>query len=1081
MLRGSSSGQRQAASSSAFANIDKKSLTASRDLARGLNKCYKQNQVPAQATASLKKCVKDYEPRLEALSAKLQALPVQTSADRNALEEARKKLDEAFDQITAANKLKLENNMVKFSGTALAQIFKAVQGGQAEPMVIDECDNLALCAPLAGALQDFRQDLQRLMADKEASKQEAIQDAVAKAAEEKQKAAAQADQEKAQWMEQNSELQSQLHATNLREIAARRSLSALKQDLCAARQHVGDSVRDVPVLQQLADQHAADLKVFFHDQEQRVEDADVLQQTLRTQLSAETERALSTEARVTMLDLDLKESRAKVAKLAAQVENLEHEQGAKHEAITGLTDEGQELKEQVAAQQCTLNRFQADEKARHLATLQDAAKLKGEMIAQHQAELAAAEEALAAEKVAHGSAVTSLKAGLDLAQQEASSLQNQLKALESQLAAGKQAFGTASHTAASFPLRAAQQQAAAETQAHEEADWRVPSYQTPVQSAQQVVFALRTKLEAMQQELTEKAADETVNWAVSSLLDDMQAAQQQLSVGVSMQQAHQAGSPTAADLQLDWADSKTQCLQEGANGSLVEEEQGEQAGAGAVAGLGHQVAGLGHQVEEAAQRRPSPLQTPLPSPLQTPLPSPLQSPLPSPFQVPLPSPLQELRSSVSKMHEVREGRPEADDHTQLKAAMRLAHSHAAPQDEPALEEEMPRGQAKHDSPIAPFQQETPGRDTAILKDKHGVQQEVQHLRQELLSTKTALQLSQDRLQEQGAAIDSLQAEAEVTWQQMNGRHDELLQQMKSLKASLRRAGAHDEEAYRNDIQEYNKCCEVFDRYGDPVRLAQGLEAMWPQIGLPPPTDPRLVKSVVHLNMQPEELAFHVPWYGLVTTGNCKQIMLLLEDRHGDTGVDNQDLDLTLLRAAQSVWVAANLIPWAHHKKDLNHKGPSGRPTLSPVDQRRLFTVIRRDSLEDPAPLFKEYLAGMMDELKQADWRSYDDKTQEEACCGCGAEWDDDLDDNGQQVGVHLQVVNLHCPTCARYHKDGQLCAGDYALCVPCAQKQAQIGECPRADGQSHKLPVTRTIPQFFLKDAANAPPEKKCTCCRGTV
>ena len=38
------------------------------------------------------------------------------------------------------------------------------------------------------------QDLQRLMADKEASKQEAIQDAVAKAAEEKQKAAAQADQ-----------------------------------------------------------------------------------------------------------------------------------------------------------------------------------------------------------------------------------------------------------------------------------------------------------------------------------------------------------------------------------------------------------------------------------------------------------------------------------------------------------------------------------------------------------------------------------------------------------------------------------------------------------------------------------------------------------------------------------------------------------------------------------------------------------------------------------------------------------------------------------------------------------------------
>ena len=46
------------------------------------------------------------------------------------------------------------------------------------------------------------------------------------------------------------------------------------------------------------------------------------------------------------------------------------------------------------------------------------------------------------------------------------------------------------------------------------------------------------------------------------------------------------------------------------------------------------------------------------------------------------------------------------------------------------------------------------------------------------------------------------------------------------------------------------------------------------------------------------LIAQVPWYGLVTTGNCKQIMLLLEDRHGDAGVDNQDLDLTLLRAAQ---------------------------------------------------------------------------------------------------------------------------------------------------------------------------------------
>ncbi len=68
------------------------------------------------------------------------------------------------------------------------------------------------------------------------------------------------------------------------------------------------------------------LQVFFHDLEQRVEDADMLQQTLRTQLSAETERALSSEARVTMLDMHLEESCAKVAKLAAQVEDLEQQQ-----------------------------------------------------------------------------------------------------------------------------------------------------------------------------------------------------------------------------------------------------------------------------------------------------------------------------------------------------------------------------------------------------------------------------------------------------------------------------------------------------------------------------------------------------------------------------------------------------------------------------------------------------------------------------------------------------------------------------------------------------------------------------------
>ena len=62
---------------------------------------------------------------------------------------------------------------------------------------------------------------------------------------------------------------------------------------------------------------------------------------------------------------------------------------------------------------------------------------------------------------------------------------------------------------------------------------------------------------------------------------------------------------------------------------------------------------------------------------------------------------------------------------------------------------------------------------------------------------------------------------------------------------------------------------------------------------------------------------------------------------------------------QSVWVTANLIPWARHNADLGHQGISGRPPLSPADQPRWFTVISRESLQDPAPLFNGYLAGRL--------------------------------------------------------------------------------------------------------------------------
>ena len=90
-----------------------------------------------------------------------------------------------------------------------------------------------------------------------------------------------------------------------------------------------------------------------------------------------------------------------------------------------------------------------------------------------------------------------------------------------------------------------------------------------------------------------------------------------------------------------------------------------------------------------------------------------------------------------------------------------------------------------------------------------------------------------------------------------------------------------------------------------------------------------------------------------------------------------------------------------------------------------------------------------------------------------AEWDGYVEDNGELVDVQLQVVNIHCPTCATYRvpDTGEQKAGDYALCLPCAQTQARVGRCPRTDGVDHELPVTRRTPQFFLKDAANAPPD----------
>ena len=71
------------------------------------------------------------------------------------------------------------------------------------------------------------------------------------------------------------------------------------------------------------------LQEFLGNSEHRAEDADALQQlsvTLKSQLTAETVRALSSNARVVVLDLHLAEIRAEVDKLTAQAAKLDEEQ-----------------------------------------------------------------------------------------------------------------------------------------------------------------------------------------------------------------------------------------------------------------------------------------------------------------------------------------------------------------------------------------------------------------------------------------------------------------------------------------------------------------------------------------------------------------------------------------------------------------------------------------------------------------------------------------------------------------------------------------------------------------------------------
>ncbi|KAL0052968.1 hypothetical protein WJX82_010522 [Trebouxia sp. C0006] len=426
---------------------------ASRKISRAVAKA------DANFVQALDKLVNDYKTNFAALSIKAQGCV----AGSYEVEVWSEKLDAADGLITKAKK---ENNLERFLGTALAHIFMAVEGREVETLVIDSCDKSALCFPLAEALQDFSKDLHLLLSQKEASAQKAVRDAVAKTAQEKQKAAVQAEsavKEKAEWMQQNQKVQSQLQATNVREIAALRSIDQIKREL----------------------------KEFSGGFKKRAEGLDVLEQTSytwKTQLSAEIKRASSNEARVAMLDVRLVDTRAKVDKLAAQVAELEEEQVEKSEIVNQLTGERQELTQQVAALQGTLGTLQgfkgklADEQARHQATLQAGAELKDQLAATQQ-QLTEAQQT-----------ASDFQAQLELtenrlaAQQQCLEDANQ-KATSSQIHLQDAALEAVNKSATSFltPLKATQQWTAAEMQGQE--DWYVPSCQSPVHGARQLDLA----------------------------------------------------------------------------------------------------------------------------------------------------------------------------------------------------------------------------------------------------------------------------------------------------------------------------------------------------------------------------------------------------------------------------------------------------------------------------------------------------------------------------------------------------------------------------------------------------------------
>lgn len=262
--------------------------------------------------------------------------------------------------------------------------------------------------------------------------------------------------------------------------------------------------------------------------------------------------------------------------------------------------------------------------------------------------------------------------------------------------------------------------------------------------------------------------------------------------------------------------------------------------------------------------------------------------------------------------------------------------------------------------------------------------------------------------------------------------------------------------------------------GEALEVDETARRLFPNLAIPPATDPSLVRSVIKLTPVASDIGIEVPGYGLVTVLNARDILLAINDVHGEPGVSNQDLDVQLLRAAMVVWIAGNMVAWAEDKPDLNMLGGcSGTLPPTPADLRRNMRYVSRKGVGEAEEEFRSVLQDLTAEDKHGQWRcNWQDApdgtsaTIADCCYSCCALWDGQAACGSEPaVNAHLEYVVLSCQGCASVR--GR--CGEYPLCMNCAGKYIKMRNCPYQDNTGaadHVASSERTVPQTFLRAIA---------------